>query len=172
MHVLLGIIGVIAAASYYFFIFRRAGDAANEAIDMAQRVRGKMRRNAFRKRAEGSVLTSVEDPGTAAAVLLGKVAECKGPVLDNTKAEITNIVANEIGMPDADEVVPFALWIAGQTVNPSDIIRTYKPLWLEHLNSAQMAEFIDMASRIAHLNGDPNAEQNSIIAMMKERLLS
>lgn len=172
MHILLGIVGVIAALGYYFFVFRRAGEAAGEAIDMAQRVRGKMRRNAFRKKAEGSVLSSVEDPGTAAAVLLVKTAECAGPVLEDKKAEINKIIRDEIGMADADEVVPFAEWIATQTVNPNDIIRAYRSLWMDNLNPTQMAEFVDMASRIANFDGEANSEQREIIRLMRERLMS
>ncbi|MEM9332811.1 MAG: TerB family tellurite resistance protein [Pseudomonadota bacterium] len=172
MHIVLGIIGAIAALSYYFFVFRRAGQAATQAVDMAQQFRGKMRRNAFRKKAEGSVLTSVKDPGTAAAVLLIKIAECDGPVIAASKQEITKIIRNEIGMEDADEVIPFAEWVCGQAVNPADIIRKLKPLWVENLNSTQRAEFVDMAQRIANLSGKPNQEQKEIIRQMRERLLS
>jgi len=172
MHILLGIVGAIAALSYYFFVFRRAGEAVSEAVDVVQRVRGKVRRNAFRKKAEGSALSSVEDPGSAAAVLLVKIAECGGPVFDDAKTEIAKMVRDEIGMEDAPEVVSFAEWVAKRAVNPSDIIRTYKPLWVGNLNSVQMAGFVEMASRIAHLEGKPNSEQKEILRLMRERLLS
>ena len=172
MHIILGIIGVIAAASYYFFVFKRAGDAASQAIDVAQQIRGKIRRNAFKKKADGSVLTAVEDPGTAAAVLLAKTAECKIPVSDETRELVAKIIADEIGMPDADEVVPFAEWIAKQVVSPNDIIRQYKPIWMANLNPVQMSEFVEMVQRVANSDGEQNHEQGEILRQMRERLLS
>lgn len=172
MHIVLGILGVVAALSYYFFVLRRGAQAAGEAVDMAQRVRGKMRRNAFRKKAEGSVLSSVEDPGTAAAVVFMKLAEMDGVVLEDTKEQIVTIIRDEIGMKDAEEVMPFAEWIAKQSVNPSDIIRAYKGIWSSNLDPTQMAEFIDMAARVANLSGEPNQDQREMLRLMRERLLS
>ena len=173
MHIILGILGVIAAASYYFFVIKRAGDAAGQAIDMAQTIRGKMRRNAFRKKADGSVLTAVEDAGTAAAIIMVKTAECKGVITDENRDFIKAIIKDEIGMPDSDEVVPFAEWVSNQVASPNDIIRQYKPLWISNLNATQMAEFIDMVQRVASMDGnDPNSEQKEIIRQMRTRLLS
>ena len=172
MHIILGILGAIAAASYYFFILRKGADAAGQAIDMAQTVRGKMRRNAFRKKADGSVLTAVEDAGTAAAIIMMKTAECKGVITDETRDLIKAIIKDEIGMEDSDEVVPFAEWVSNQVASPNDIIRQYKSLWMNNLNSTQMSEFIDMVQRIASLDGEPNNEQKEIIRQMRTRLLS
>lgn len=173
MHIILGILGAIAAASYYFFIIRRGADAANQAIDMAQTVRGKMRRNAFRKKADGSVLTAVEDAGTAAAIIMVKTAECKNIMTDESRDFIKAIIKDEIGMPDSDEVVPFAEWISNQVASPNDIIRQYKSLWMSNLNATQMSEFIEMVQRVASMDeSEPNGEQKEIIRQMRNRLLS
>jgi len=172
MHVLLGIVGVIAALSYYFFIAKRGANAASEVIDAAETLRGKMRRNAFKKKVVGSVLTSIEDAGTAAAVLLVKTTECKNPLSSDNKIQILKILKNEIGMNDADEVLNFAEWVSGQIVNPSDIIRTFKPVWLSELNHEQVFEFIDMVGRVADVEGAPNGEQKEILRLMGERLTS
>lgn len=172
MHIILGILGAIAAASYYFFILRRGADAAGKAIDMAQTVRGKMRRNAFRKKADGSVLTAVEDPGTAAAIIMIKTAECKSIITDETRDIIKAIIKDEIGMEDSDEVVPFAEWVSNQVASPNDIIRQYKALWMNNLNPTQMSEFIDMVQRVAQIGSEPNNEQKEIVRQMRTRLLS
>lgn len=81
----MGILGIIAAASHYFFVIKRAGNATNEAIDMAQKPRGKIRRNAFKKKADGSVLTAVDDAGTAAAIIMVKTALYKGVITDESQ---------------------------------------------------------------------------------------
>jgi len=172
MHVLLGIVGVVAALSYYFFIAKRGVNAASEVMDAAETLRGKMRRNAFKKKAVGSVLTSIDDAGTAAAVTLVKIAECKGALQSNHKIELLKILKNEIGMNDADEVLSFAEWVSNQVINPSDLIRAFKSLWLTNLNQEQVVEFIDMANQISALDGEPNAEQKEVLRLMRERLTS
>lgn len=172
MHIILGILGAIAAASYYFFVIKRAGDAAGQAVDMAQQIRGKIRRNAFKKKVDGSVLTAVEDAGTAAAIIMVKTAECKGIITDEARNAIKAIISDEIGMPDSDEIVPFAEWVSNQVASPNDIIRQFKSLWMNNLNPTQMSEFIDMVQRVASINGDPNSEQKEIIRQMRTRLLS
>lgn len=139
---------------------------------MAQTVRGKMRRNAFRKKADGSVLTAVEDAGTAAAIIMVKTAEGKGVVSDEAINTIKTIVTEEIGMPDGDEVVTFAKWVSEQVASPNDIIRQYKALWMNNLNPTQMSEFIDMVQRVASIESEPNGEQKEIIRQMRTRLLS
>ena len=129
MHIILGILGAVAALSYYFFVFRKAGEAASEAVDMAQRVRGKMRRNAFRKKAEGSVLSAVEDPGTAAAVWFVKLADVDGPMNEEAKSQIIGIVRDKIGMDDAEEVVPRGVRAAVQMFEVRKVTFTSPLLW-------------------------------------------
>lgn len=172
MHVLLGIVGVVAALSYYFFIVKRGANAAGEVIDAAERIRGKMRRAAFKKKADGSVLTAIDDPGTAAAVLMVKTAECKAPLNGTVKIELIKILRNEIGMNDADEVLNFAEWVSNQVVNASDLIRAFKPIWLANLNQSEIVGFIDMVASVSAFNGRPNAEQKEILRLMRERLTS
>ncbi len=155
-----------------FFVIRRAGEAANEAIDMAQKVRGKMRRNAFRKKAEGSVLTSVEDAGTAAAILLFKIAECGDEDPSTSRVEVVRIIREEIGMKDAEEVASFAEWISKQMINPGDILRAYRPIWTGNLGPDELVEFVSMGVRVANLGSDANPEQLEIIRQLRERLLS
>lgn len=172
MHILLGIVSVVALLVYYFFIAKRGANAAGEIIDAAEKLRGKMRRAAFKKKADGSVLTAIDDAGTAAAVLLIKTAECKSPLDSELKIEIVKILRNEIGMNDADEVLNFAQWVSNQVVNASDLIRAFRKIWLSNLNQDEIAGFIDMVARIAAFHGAPNAEQKEILRLMRERLCS
>ncbi len=124
------------------------------------------------KKADGSVLTAVEDPGTAAAIIMVKTAECKGIMTDESRDMIKAIIKDEIGMEDSDEVVPFSEWVSNQIASPNDIIRQYKSLWMSNLNPTQMSEFIDMVQRVASHDGEANAEQKEIVRQMRIRLLS
>jgi len=170
MHILMMIAGVVAAAAYYYYGFKRAGNAVGEVIDTAGKIRGKMRRKAFSKKVASSPLAAVEDPGTAAAILLVKIAEAKGPISVSMRDEITNIVSREIGMPDADEVVPFAEWVCSQVVNPGDIVRRFRSLWLDSLNTEQLAQLGEFAEHIAGFESKPAPEQLSIVQSLRQRL--
>ncbi|MDJ0612611.1 MAG: hypothetical protein QNJ29_02980 [Rhizobiaceae bacterium] len=171
MHIAAIILGALGSVFYYIYVIRQTGEAASKAVDAAQSFRGKMRRNAFRKKAEGSVLTAVDDPATAAAVMLCCVALSKGFITDNTRTALVNQVRREMQMPDAPEIVDFAIWIAKQVADPADVIRTYKGLWTANLASEHLARFIEMAREIADLNGSATAEQNAIIGKLQNQLL-
>ena len=170
MHILLGILGIVASVSYYLIVIRRVGGAAGDAIDVAQRARGKFRRKAFSKKVDGSVLTAVDDPGTAATVLLIKLVEMKQPLTETTRGQIVTIVEDEIGMPDAPEVVAFAQWVCDQGVEGKDILRNYKSLWQDRLSSKERADFISIAERLAHLDGEPTHQQSEILIRLHEVL--
>ncbi len=117
-----------------------------------------------------SPLAAVEDPGTAAAILLVKIAEVKGPITASARDEITNIVSHEMGMPDAEEVVPFAEWVCSQVVNPGDIVRRFRSLWLDNLNAEQLAQLGEFAEHIAGFDSEPAPEQINILQSLRERL--
>jgi len=69
MHILLPLLGVLAAFGYWYFMLKNAGKAANEIADMAGRARGAYKRNQFRKKADASVIDAITDPRTAAVVM-------------------------------------------------------------------------------------------------------
>lgn len=170
MHIVLGIVGALGALMYYLFIFRRAGKAVTEVVDVAERARGKLRRNAFRRKAEGSTLTAIQDPGTAAMVMLSGIAREKRPVTDEVQAQLTRIAEHEIGLEDAAETAVFADWVASEVVNPEDIARRFKAMWLEQLTTAQRSDFLSMAIRIAGMDGGPTSRQKYLVGLLRERL--
>lgn len=170
MHIILGLIGMIGVVGGYLFWARRANEAAVEAVDMAQRLRGKMRREAFRKRAAGSALTAVNDPGTAAAILLFKMAELRGSVSEEAGKEIRAMLKEEIGLSDWAETAQFAEWGARQAVNPEDVVRRFHRLWISALTPGQLADFRRMAARIAETDGEPNGEQRELLRYLESRL--
>lgn len=170
MHIILGILGAIAAFSYWFFVLRNASNAANEVIDAAGRIRGQMKRNAFRKKVEGSPLTSVTDPATAAIVYLTKIAEARGLVSEAARNELLKIANDEMQVADGEELIPFSVWVCQNIVNYSDMLRVFKPLWLENLTIEQRADFVKMAVRISQIDGKSNNEQKLMIDDLRSRL--
>jgi len=93
----------------------------------------------------------VEDPATAAAVMLCSIAQLKGPISENTRTAMINMVRRDMQMPDGEEIVDFAKWVAQQVVNPGDVIRAYKNLWTSNLGPEHLERFIEMASEIADM---------------------
>lgn len=170
MHILLGLIGMIGAVGGYLFWARRAGEATVEAVDLAQRLRGKMRREAFRKRAVGSPLTAVEDPGTAAAIFLFKMAELRGEVSKDAGDLIREMLREEIGLSDWAETADFAEWAARQVVNPVEVVRRFHRLWIGALTPGQLTDFRRMARRVSEADGERNREQRELMLALDNRL--
>ena len=60
MHVILGILGVLGALVFWYYRIRVIGQAANEVVDAAGKMRGAYNRRKFRNKVEGSVLTTIK----------------------------------------------------------------------------------------------------------------
>lgn len=171
MHILVMLVSAVGAAVYYFYFFKRAGGAASEVIDMAGRLRGKIRRNAFKNRVEGSVLTAVDDAGTAAAVLLTEIGIANGPLTPKARQEILDILINEIGMSDGVEVAPFAEWVCAQPgVKIATILKAFKPIWLKDLSVAQLKDLYEMGERVAGADSEKSIEKSDILVKLKKAL--
>lgn len=83
MHILLAILGIVGAFSYYWFVMRDASKVVGEVVDAAGRARGAYRRDQFRKKADSSTINAIDDPRTGAAVMAVAVAECEADFTAN-----------------------------------------------------------------------------------------
>jgi hypothetical protein len=170
MPVLIAIAAALGAAAFWYYRLRAFGQVAHEAVDGAQRLRGAYRRNRFRKQVESSPFLAVQDPATAAAVMLVALATVRGrltpTVEDAIRAELAAIVE-----PDAcEETFTFGCWLAGQANDPNDVSLRFSKLWTGTLTHDERLQFYAMASRIAGIDGGADETQRHTLARLKDRL--
>lgn len=170
MPFLLALLGILAAAAFWYFRMRDVGQAAHEVVDAAERVRGAYRRKRFRSKAESAALASVEDPAAAAAALLVSLAASRGRLSAEAEDAIRRELSETMALPNVDETFVFARWMADQATDPNDLSLRFSKLWRQTLQPAERADFYDMAVRIASLEGEPTDMQAGSLRLLRERL--
>jgi hypothetical protein len=158
MHIVGLVLAVIAGAAVWYWRFQMMRDAANEVGSIVGRVQGRLRTNAFRKKAEGSVLAAIEDPSLAAGVFLYALANEDRASLHLSEPIIREKLADIVPAAELDEVRAYAQWAARDIVDSRDVVRRFKPLWRAKLTREERESLFEMAEAVA---GVGNAEDPS-----------
>ncbi len=168
------IIGIVAAilglVAVWYWRIKVLHEVGQEAADVVGRVRGAYRMRRFKKQAEGSVLSAIDDPAMAATVFLfalaGEDAVSAHKAPEAIKAHAEGMVA-----PDRlDELVAYAAWAARDIVDSRDVIRRFKPLWRERLTLAERQDLIRMAENVAALSAAPLEAQRLSLDALREAI--
>ena len=164
MHIFGLIIAVLAGAGYWWWRVKAAGEAANEAADVAGRIWGKSKRRKFLNKVEDSPLAVIDDPATAAVVLMHVVAAEDGKHGPAKEEAIRTEVTNTMRMGDPTEIITFGKWTASHAVESKSIMMRYGKIWLEALTRDERSELVGMVERVMM------AGQNSLAADQRARL--
>ncbi len=170
MHILLGLLGIIAAAAFWYYRMKAAGEAASEVVDAAQRARGAWNRRKFRTKAQGSVLTAVNDPAVGAVIMIVSTCLERGPLSAATQAAIKDTIRTITGTSDPDDLLSYATWTAEQVPSPNDVSLKLGTLWRERLTHEQRVEFLAILTRIAGMEGPLLQPQAFAVQKLRERL--
>lgn len=171
MHILGLVLAVAAGIAIWYWRARRASEFADDVIDAAGHLRGAYNRRKFRHKAEGSVLTSLDDPGLAAAVLMISLAEGARGWTSAKEEAISAWLRDEVQYPDVDEAVAFGCWVAREVVDTNEVVRRLLPLWRDRLTPAQQHELVSQAGNIAWMEGGPDHGQADALRRLKEGLM-
>jgi uncharacterized tellurite resistance protein B-like protein len=170
MHILLGLIAVIVGIAVWWWRIRMMSEAAGQITDVAGRAWGKYKRNKFKGKVEASPIEAVEDPAAAAVIMMIAVAQVGRPLSPKAEATIEQIASSEMRLGDVTELMTFAKWVASHVIEPNDLSRRYARLWTGALNVDERHDFLAMVRRVAQVDGDLNAEKQSILSKLHERL--
>lgn len=170
MHILIGILTLLGAAAFWWYRMKYIGEAANEVIDQAGKIRGAYRRRKFRKKSDGSVLTAIEDPVTAVAAMMVSVAQLEGPLSAASEKVIRKHIASVSNGHDVEEEFVFAKWVCDNVVDPNNISMKLAKIWTSALDRTERLGLIDMVRQVACANKEPSASQLDAIERLTERL--
>jgi hypothetical protein len=164
------ILAILGGAAFWWWRLKMIGDAANEVSDVAGRAWGKYKRHKFRKKVEDSPLQSIEDPATAAVVMMYAMAKEAGPLTDKVEAAIRREVSGAMKIGDADELITFGKWAASHATDAGNVILRYVKLWNGALNADERRDFADMVERVAAAAGPLDAPVRGKLSKLRERL--
>lgn len=108
MHIILAVLGAVAAA---FWVFTRFTDAARGGKAAVDDVRGMVRRGKWSRRVDKRLIENLSDPREAAAILLYQIAAYDGAV---TEGQHQAIIADMRAAFEADEETAEALYAFGR----------------------------------------------------------
>ncbi|MEM1373977.1 MAG: hypothetical protein AAGF78_06305 [Pseudomonadota bacterium] len=116
MPIILGILGAIVAAYFFFVRARNAGHIASDVLDAANDVRLAARRFGFKRNANRHPMEDVDDANVACAVVGLAYIQLDGPASATDHARLKDTLATTLEMPqaDADELLILARWLIDQ----------------------------------------------------------
>ena len=146
MPALIAMLGLLAAAAYWYFRMRDVGRAGSDALDQLGRARGAVRRSRMRRKVEESPVMAIDDPVIAAVSLLCMLAATQHPLTPREEGAIRR-QAGRIAVGEfLDEAVTYGRWLHRQGLDGPKAIRLLAgPLndWLDDGQMAELGEMID-----------------------------
>lgn len=171
MHILGAIIAILGVAAVWYWRFKAFHQAGTEIADVVGRAQGAIRTRRFRNKAEGSVLTTIDDPAVAAAVFLYALAGENPNAAHVSDTAIRKQLATIVPAGDLEEVATYAAWAARSVIDPKDCIRRFKALWRENLASGEREDLVAMAEAIAAISGKPVPAQVLTLETLRATVL-
>jgi uncharacterized tellurite resistance protein B-like protein len=151
MHIL-ALLGVIAGgAAIWYWRIKMMREMGSEVANIVGRVQGHIRTGNFRKKAEASPLSSVEDPALAAAIFLYALANEHNEILHLSEPAIRREIARIVPAADLEEMLSYAQWAARDVVDARDVVRRFKSLWRQKLTREERSDLVSMAESIIAL---------------------
>lgn len=172
MHILGAILAILGVAGVWYWRFKTLHQAGTEIADVVGRAQGAIRTRRFRNKAEGSVLTTVDDPAVAAAVFLYALAGENRDAAHLSDTAIRKQIGAIVPSGDLDEVATYAAWAARSVIDPKDCIRRFKTLWRDKLTLGEREDLVAMAEAIAALGGKPLPAQALTLETLRATVLS
>ncbi|MEZ5812434.1 MAG: hypothetical protein R3D45_13560 [Rhizobiaceae bacterium] len=149
MHVLLGLLGILAAAAIWWWRLKTLGEAANVALDTIGRARGNMRRRQLRRLAEQSPITAIDDPVVAAATILVAIHSEDGGLDPEREAVIGEALSAIAPAKARDEALIYAKWAVSQVPDTPFVIDRAGGFLASRLNGSEKAQLVEIARGIA-----------------------
>lgn len=170
MHIVVLLGTILGGISIWYWRYRQAKEMGSELLDTVGRVRGAYNRHSFRKKAEASPLSSIEDPALAAAIFLSALANERSDARHLSEPAIRGEIGRIVPVGDLDEVLAYAQWAARDVHDARDVVRRFMPLWRQKLTREERADLVAMAETVAGLGSEEDHNQKLSIVTLRTAL--
>jgi uncharacterized tellurite resistance protein B-like protein len=171
MHILLGLVGAVAAIGFWIYRIRAAADAAREVADLAGEAANLPRKLRFRGKARRKGLDVIDDPREAAGVLMLCVLRIDGEVTPAHKEAVTGqmVTGFELDRDAAEEILARASWHVSEMVDETNAINKMVDFIIERVGRDEMPVLMRMLEAVAASDGEPSAHQQAYIKRCRMR---
>lgn len=124
MHIILGLIGILAAASFWIYRINAAARGAQELAELAGEAANLPRKMRFKSKTGKKAIDVLEDPREAAAVVLAGYMLEAGDVPSDKREQLAAMLGErfEVSRDTGEEMVAQAFWIHADIANPDSVI--------------------------------------------------
>jgi len=171
MHILIAILGAVAAAFWAFTYFVGAAREGREAIRDAH---GAIRGAKWSRKVGQRMIESLTDPREAAAVLLFQIAAYDGAVTDRQRAAIVDDMKSAFGADSetAEGLFAFARAAIGQINDAANNLKKITRPIMDACTDEERRQLIDLMLKAAEIEGPPSDVQHRLIAETRRLLLT
>ena len=159
MHILLGLVGIIAAAGVWIYRIRAAADAARDVADLAGEAANLPRKLRFRGKARRKGLDVIDDPREAAGVLMLCVLRVDGEVTAAHKEAVAGQMVEgfQLDQDGAEEILARASWQISDMVDETNAINKMVDFIIERVGREEMPVLLRMLEAVASADGEPTS---------------
>lgn len=170
MHIIIALLGALAAAFWAFTYFVNAADRSREAIGD---VKGVIRRGKWNRRIDARLIENLSDPREAAAVLIYQIAAYDGAVTDRQHDQIIADMRDAFEADDetAEGLYAFARMAVGQINDAGNSVRKILRPVVDVCTVEEKSQLIGLLDRTAEIEGPPSDMQRRLIAEARRVLL-
>lgn len=170
MHILIAILGALAAAFWAFTYFVGAAREGREAIRDAH---GAIRGAKWSRKVNQRLIETIADPREAAAILLYQIAQYDGAVTDRQRAAIVGDMraAFSADAETAEGLFAFARAAIGQINDAANSLKKIARPIVEACTEDERRQLIDMMLKAAEIEGPVSDVQSRLIADARRALL-
>lgn len=124
MHILIAVLGALAAAMFWIYRMRAAADATREITDLASGVLGAARRWNFRRRYEGNPVDSIDDVRLAQGALTVAFAQLgRAPTQEEHHAHLRALQSHlRLDLTEAEELLTMGNWFVNECNGPAPAV--------------------------------------------------
>ncbi|WP_300532466.1 TerB family tellurite resistance protein [Maricaulis sp.] len=171
MHILLGLVGAIAAIGIWIYRIRAAADAASQVADLAGEAANLPRKMRFRSKARRNGLDVIDDPREAATVLMLCIVRVDGEVTAAHKEAIAGqmVTRFELDRDASEEILARASWHVSELVDETNAINKMVDFIIERVGRDEMPALMQMLEAAASIDGEPSAYQQAYIKRCRMR---
>lgn len=170
MHIVLAVLGALAAAFWAFTHFMGAAREGREAVG---EVTGAIRRGKWSRRVDKRLVENLSDPREAAAIMLVQIALYDGDLTDRQRREIVDDMqrAFQADPETAEGLFAFARMAVGEINDAGNSVRKILRPVIEICQPEEKAALIEMLEKTAEIEGPPTDVQRRLIAEVRRSLL-
>lgn len=172
MHILGVLVAAIGVIGVILWRLHMAAEAAKGLAETAGEARGLVRRWKWRGKLANDPLDLIQDPREAAIAIMVAIAQSDGALTERERCAILAEATKRFGATDkqAEELLAHGRWLTREVRDPDNCIRKLAPILRRTCGPVELADTVEMASRVASAEGPPAEIEAGALSKLRQAL--